>query len=80
MTITYKRVQKQINELKPDECIYINCVGLSANAVETVRENVQRGVIRPHTTHLRNFCGEQHFDQYMNGDYIAPQMVYVKVC
>ena len=74
--MNYRTLIKEVNSLRPSECIYMNAINFSINSIETVRKMVKNGVLIPDIEEVKK--AYKDVDAVMTGKVVFPQMTYIK--
>ena len=69
---------KAAAELKEGETIFINAINGTYQSTAELRRMIQTGYIKPVEKELRKAVKPEAFEKFMNGECIAPQMIYRK--
>lgn len=74
-----RTMKKLISELKPGETFYLNAISATVGMVELTKELIKNGTITPDPEELSRVIKEECHPRFLNGNSIAPQMVYIKL-
>ena len=74
-----RTMKKLISELNPGETFYLNAISASVGMVELTRELIKNGTITPEPEELSRVIKPEFHERFLNGESIAPQMVYIKL-
>lgn len=70
---TYK---KFIREATPGARFYLNAIDCSIPMIEYTREMIKAGKIKPDRDELNKMISPEYLGDFLNGERIAPQMIY----
>lgn len=74
--MNYRTLKKSIIEMNAGEKVYINSIGLSLNAINTLRTLICDGIITPDIEEVKKTYKD--VENVMNGKVILPQMDYIR--
>jgi hypothetical protein len=77
-SVGIRSLKSQVNKLPKGDTIYINSIGITANAIEELRRMIQGGVLTPVESELRQCIVEEALPKFRSGESICPQMTYQK--
>lgn len=76
--INVRTLRKLIRELKPGETFYLNAISATISMVDEMKTLIKDGVIEPDREELSRVIKPEYHERFLNGESIAPQMVYIK--
>lgn len=76
--IKANELKKYVWSLNPNEHFYINAIGCTKKAVDALREMIIDGTIQLDEFELRKNIVPSAWGRFLSGEYIIPQMDYVK--
>lgn len=76
--INVRTLRKLIRELNPGETFYLNAISATTSMIKEVKALIKDGVIEPDREELSRVIKPECHKRFLNGESIAPQMVYIK--